>query len=515
MYILPFVLLFVICISILIDYLSIKFKKSAIQIVEDMGIGWTLGHTFECYSSEIKIMTDPDYQITLYGNEVPTKQLFTSIKKFGFKTIRVPITWMHFMDESGTVNPIWMDRVKEVVNYIIKSKLYCIINVENDGAPGFWLSQGISSKDKFVYLWTQIANEFKNYNEYLIFESMGQTPFRIGNDYDFITLLILNQAFVDTVRNTGGKNSDRLLIVAGMNKDSDLTCSSSYKIPIDPSRKLAISFNFLAPGAFTMMTHDNLWTWFDENQDLQIGKFVDKWGSEYDYKELYVYFQNFKEIFVDKGYPIINNAVGVITEDLKDNKSIREYLYSVFSITRSFSGIMSCLLDTSNKKYGIMNYYDRVNDKWYDEVIRDNFKKISQGDFLKFTDFSYYSNKDTVNNLNQYGYLVIKIGTKKVKKAIFNVKISIPYYCVNFGLMTNKKNGFHHTFMVDWTAGKKNFDGSYTYTVDVSKKDFNEYIEAQKWWNSQYSTFVYLTIEFDKEYTFLNYTEFKRVYNNL
>ena len=50
--------------------------------------------------------------------------------------------------------------------------------------------------------------------------------------------------------------------------------------------------------------------------------------------------------------------------------------------------------------------------------------------------------------------------------------------------MTNKKNGFHHTFQVDWPAGKKNFDGSYTYTIDVSKKDFNDYVEAQKWWNS-------------------------------
>ena len=116
MYILPFLLIFIVCISILIDYLSIKIKKSAIQTVEDMGIGWTLADSFECYSSEIKIMTDPDYQITLYGNVVPTKQLITSIKKSGFKTIRVPITWMHFMDESGTINPVWMNRVKEVVN---------------------------------------------------------------------------------------------------------------------------------------------------------------------------------------------------------------------------------------------------------------------------------------------------------------------------------------------------------------------------------------------------------------
>ena len=85
MYILPFELLFFVSISILIDYLSIKIKKNAIQTVDDMGIGWTLADSSECYSSEIKIMTNPVYQITLYGNEVPTKQLITSIKKMASK----------------------------------------------------------------------------------------------------------------------------------------------------------------------------------------------------------------------------------------------------------------------------------------------------------------------------------------------------------------------------------------------------------------------------------------------
>ena len=362
MYILPFALLFVVSISIIIDYLSIKIKKNAIQTVNDMGIGWTLADSFECYNPYVKIMTNPDEQLKLYGNEVPTKQLITSIKKSGFKTIRVPITWMHFMDESGTINPVWMDRVKEVVNWIIKSKLYCIINVDNDGAAGFWLSQGMSSKDKFVYLWTQIANEFKNYNEYLIFESMGQSRYKIGNDDDYITLLTLNQAFVDTVRNIGGKNSDRLLIVVGMNQDPDLTCTSSYKIPIDPSRKLAISLYYFQPLPFAMEPHDNLWTYYS-NGEIHVTQSLNIWGSEYDYKELFIFFQNFKEVFVDKGYPIIISEVGVLTEDIKEINSIREYLYSVFSISKTFSGIMSCLWDTSNKKYGIMNYYDRVNDK--------------------------------------------------------------------------------------------------------------------------------------------------------
>jgi len=120
-------------------------------------------------------------------------------------------------------------------------------------------------------------------------------------------------------------------------------------------------------------------------------------------------------MLVNKGYPVIISETGVFTEDKKDINSIRQFLYSVFSISRSFDGMMAILLDISDKKYGIFNYYDRLKDKWYDEVIRDNFKKISQGNFLKFTDFSYKSNKDVVTNLNSKEELVLQIGKKKLK----------------------------------------------------------------------------------------------------
>ena len=181
-------------------------------------------------------------------------------------------------------------------------------------------------------------------------------------------------------------------------------------------------------------------------------------------------------------------------------------------MTQTFDGMMACLLDTSDKKYGIMNYYDRVNDKWYDEVIRDIFKNLTQREFLKFTDFSFYSNKDTITEVNYRGSFNIKIGKKKVKKIIFNVKLAIDYNFINFGILSNDKRGMPFNERVDGPQGKKNYDGSYTYTIDVSKKDYNDYVEVQKWWNSGYITLRYLSILFDKEYTFFDYTAYK---NNL
>ena len=99
----------------------------------------------------------------------------------------------------------------------------------------------------YINLWTQIANEFKDYNEYLIFESMDEVFFYnyTYSIYDYTTLTNLNQAFVDAIRNTGGNNIERLLIIAGANDDLEMTCFSDYKIPVDQSKKLAVSIHIL------------------------------------------------------------------------------------------------------------------------------------------------------------------------------------------------------------------------------------------------------------------------------
>ena len=89
--------------------------------------------------------------------------------------------------------------IKEVVDLIVNAELYCILNIQNDGIYGNWLSWGIESKDKYINLWTQIANEFKDYNDYLIFESMNEVYLYNfeTNIYDYDVLFNFNQAFVD------------------------------------------------------------------------------------------------------------------------------------------------------------------------------------------------------------------------------------------------------------------------------------------------------------------------------
>ena len=162
--------------SLILNYLKLSSQKTAFEIVNDMGIGYNLGNSFDCYYSQIKI-EKPDDQITLNGNPIPTKDLIIRIKKYGFKTIRFPITWINFIDEKGNINSEWLNRVKEVVTWIINANMYCIINAHSDCEYNNWLSFGVESRDIYINLWSQIANEFKDYDEHLIFESMNLPQF--------------------------------------------------------------------------------------------------------------------------------------------------------------------------------------------------------------------------------------------------------------------------------------------------------------------------------------------------
>ncbi|MBR3672863.1 MAG: glycoside hydrolase family 5 protein [Clostridia bacterium] len=495
---------------LLFALLAFSFQKTAIETVNDMGLGWNLGNTFDCFGTWKEIKT-PDDQITMWGNVVPTEEMVVTIKKYGFKTVRFPVTWMYFMDESGNVNSQWMARVKQVVDWIINAGMYCILNVHHDGVSGNWLSQGTAVKNRYVTLWKQIATEFKNYDEHLILESMNEVEYKSGNDFDFKTLNTLTQAFVDAVRSTGSTNAERLLLISGMNTNLEQTCSSGYLMPTDKANKLAISIHYYLPPQFTVESDKNPWTWTDDQGVVHEITPMTTWGTEADYKEMVTNYETMKKAFVDKGIPVILGEVGVLTEEQKKKDSIREFLYAQYSFSQAYDGFMSVLWDTSKNTAGDMNFYNRETDKWYDEKIRDNFVNIAKGDYVKPTDYFVNSNSETSSNLDSDGNIQINIGSKKVNKVIFSAKISssVQVWDVGFGVASADST---HTWFGDPVGGAegvKQSDGTYLFTIDVSKKDFNDYVQVQEWWGNEDIELVYATVEFAGSAVTIDYNAYK------
>ncbi len=215
--------------------------ESAKDAVKNMGVGWNLGNTLDANDAS-KTWTTTAQHETCWGQPVTKPELMKMMKEAGFGAIRVPVTWYQEMDANGKVNDAWMKRVKEVVDYVIDNGMYCIINVHHDTGDGTqWLHASTTTynnvKSKYEYLWKQIATEFKDYDQHLLFEAYNEMlddnnrwneP---GSDDGYKAINNYAKSFVTTVRNTGGNNKNRNLVVNTYSASSTPNAMKALDLP--------------------------------------------------------------------------------------------------------------------------------------------------------------------------------------------------------------------------------------------------------------------------------------------
>ena len=227
--------------------------ETATDAVRNMGIGWNLGNTLEANNQTVTsdITSDAFWgqqgleSENCWGQASTKPELLRMMKEAGFGAIRVPVTWYNHMDRDGRVSAEWMARVHEVVDYVVGQGLYCIINVHHDtGADSYdgqgrltgyhWIKADAdnyqANRERYEYLWQQIATEFRDYDHHLLFESYNEmldrlsswcfASFSSASKYDaslaasaYQGLNGYAQSFVSTVRATGGNNARRNLVV--------------------------------------------------------------------------------------------------------------------------------------------------------------------------------------------------------------------------------------------------------------------------------------------------------------
>lgn len=247
---------------------------TATEVIRLMGNGINLGNTLEAYNhkSYVDSGVNPTSFETLWGQPVTTRDMIDDMKALGFDTLRIPVAWTNGINyESGdyTIDERLMNRVDEVVNYALDADMYVILNDHWDGS--WWGMFGSATAktrqkamDMYISMWTQIAERFKNYSDYLIFESANEELGDRLNDQDIAkdsgTLSTnecyeitnkINQTFVDTVRATGGNNSQRFLLIAGYGTDIKNTCDDRYVMPSDSAQnKLLVSVHYYEPFSY-------------------------------------------------------------------------------------------------------------------------------------------------------------------------------------------------------------------------------------------------------------------------
>lgn len=276
---------------------------TATAFARQLSPGWNLGNTLEAIGSGPTPATSS--QETAWGNPAATRALMDAVKAAGFKSIRIPVAWSQYADASNNISPFWMARVTQVVNDARDAGLYVIINIHWDGG---WMQPTAADQAavnaKLTKLWTQIATNFRNQDERLLFA--GTNEVMVTNVYSAPTAEnctaqnSFNQSFVNAVRATGGDNATRYLVVQGYNTNIDHTVSCNATMPADNvASRLMMEVHYYDPFNFTLNTASSIWQW---GSIATTPSATETWANEA-YTD--AQFQKMKVNFIDKGIPVI------------------------------------------------------------------------------------------------------------------------------------------------------------------------------------------------------------------
>lgn len=355
---------------------------TALEATRLMGNGINLGNTMEACDNNVGIKTNaPLSYETYWGQPKTTQAIIDGMKAAGFDTIRIPVAWMtnatHLYEGDYTIDADYMDRVEEVVRYARKAGMYVIINDHWDGGwYGMFGSESAETRalamEAYKGMWQQIAERFRDYSDYLIFESANE---ELGGRFDensplycsdsVVTYLTdderyaltneINQTFVDVVRATGGNNATRFLLIAGYSTNIDQTCDDRFQMPKDTAgSKLMVSVHYYDP-----------WSYCGASSAAS----ATKWGKVSDYEYLDQQLAKMTK-FTEAGYGVVIGEYGALpcSDGLKDNTLA---YHTAFLDACTKYNLTNCLWDCSG-------LYKRVSQTFADEDILAMYQEKRQ-----------------------------------------------------------------------------------------------------------------------------------------
>ena len=372
--------------KIVIDQNSKEFHEmSSKDLIDQLGFGWNLGNSLDAYDDTQNQGLESEIS---WGNPETTQEMFLELVKKGFKAVRIPVTWHnHLIDDQYTIDPEWMKRVKTVVDYAIGLGLYVIINTHHDNAKykntlqygqGYYpLSKHVKESEKFLYnIWKQIALAFNDgYDEKLIFEGMNE-PRLVGlnTEWEFdatktactdavTTLNEYNRVFLKAVRDTGGNNEKRFVLISALASAYDASMNSELEIPDDKRfntlfNKILLSIHMYIPNDFAMQPNMNITAFTTENQN-----------------QMFEMFKNLYFKYTKKGVHIIVDEMGAVNKNNTDARIAWGVYYLKMARRFQFSAFIwdNGKYDNTETSEDIFGHFIRKDLAWENDEIIDRY----------------------------------------------------------------------------------------------------------------------------------------------
>ena len=323
-----------------------------IRMVEQMGPGWNLGNTL-CPFSDGFIGPEAE---TSWGNPRTTPEMLAMVKAAGFTCVRIPATWSnHLIDDNYTIDPLWIGRVQEIVDYAYNLGLYVILNMHHDDYCGGYIpdkANEAQTTERYIAVWAQIAERFKNYGERLLFEAINE-PRVEGSLLEWIggthsqrqVVNRLHAAFVKIVRASGGNNAERWLLLPTYGASSLPYVMKALRLP-EGDERLIVSVHAYVPHDFAMNTPEAATYGDKEKKELEktLGRIYDR--------------------FIKKGIPVYLDEFGAVD---KGNMEDRARYFTDYTAIAARYGMRCAVWDDG----GDFRLLDRSNLRWLEpEVVR-------------------------------------------------------------------------------------------------------------------------------------------------
>lgn len=358
------------------------------RLIDTMGFGWNLGNTFDAYNSDNNEGLNSE---TCWGNPKTSEGMINALVTKGFKTIRIPVTWHnHLIDQQYTIDPNWMNRVKEVVDMCINKGLYVILNTHHDQAEngvsygkGYYPrnDQKAESEKFLVNVWSQIVLAFNNgYDHHLIFEALNEPRLK-GHTYEWwypggdqnceecISVVNeFNNLIHSVIRQSGGNNKSRFLLFTSCAAAFSYVTAGGFRLPDDNSynpnnKKILVSVHLYTPYDFAL------------NEDMSKSTFTPQYQNELESN-----LQTLRSRFVNQGYYVIVGEMGCVDKMNTDQR----IAWGKFFVTRARQLGIACVVwdnhawntnSNANEKFGLL-HRDQLT--WEPESLVDAYISASR-----------------------------------------------------------------------------------------------------------------------------------------
>ncbi|MEU4236258.1 cellulase family glycosylhydrolase [Actinoplanes sp. NPDC026619] len=315
--------------------------------VAAMQPGWNLGNSFDATGADE----------TSWGNPKVTEALLDGVKAQGFRSVRIPVTWGQHQGAAPayTIDAAYLTRVKEVVDQALGDGFYVMINIHHDSWQ--WINTMPADHDgvlaRYNATWTQIATAFRDEPAQLVFESVNEPQFTDETQAP-ADLNELNTSFHTIVRDSGGANATRLLVLPTLNTSADQAKIDALATTIaalgDPN--VAATIHYYGYWPFSVNIAGT--TTFDATTQA----------------DLTGYFDRATAAFTAKGVPVILGEYGLLgfdksTDAIEQGEKLKFFEY--LGYYARLKKITTMLWDNGQ-------HFDRTSLAWHDTELYGQIK---------------------------------------------------------------------------------------------------------------------------------------------